>query len=263
MTAMETLPSTQRASAALVTVTNEAASTLARLREARAAIPTASPEDLAMLVNWSGAVQAAARIKEADELFREAVETRVRAERALAVALEGRSRGAQSSSAILSGVSINFELGRIPEALYEKSVNEMLSRGLQCKSMHVVSHARRTSLKEVEAGIWRSYDGVYFTAAPSGRFHPNFNCTLRELRKRVAEERQMRTDPWRSTTACKVLEDAYAKSRRLAQDVSNIREGHLSGEASVLAGQAELKLAEAAELLSRAWVTGQALANAA
>lgn len=209
-------------------------STRRRLLEIRETLTSDDAETVYASRLWTEAVSAAARSKRAEDVAREAAETQVRLERRLGQLLPCEDLDLTPQFRVRCK-----ELAGIPAKTFESVVADMAARGLQCKAHHVVTNARRHSMKRVETDIFLSHDGIYLARRPGGQGYTKHN-SIDDARKSLGGKIHGR------------LDRAQGEARVLAQVVSQIRT-NLSGDARADAERAEYLLGEVASLLHNAW----------
>lgn len=240
-------------SAALATVDR----TVAQLRDARSVLPAMSADALLAARAWAELVGAAARAKQAKDIAREAAETQVRLERRLG---ELVAENPDVLDVTATRVRTWKELAGIPKHLFERVVDDMLARGKSCSAPHVVANAKKESLVSVESGIWRDYSGTFWLDEKDGRgrlteYHglgEGGYYSLQGAREYLRRSLGLRKS-WHESPARTRLDDAHARSRRLAQALSLLGTT-LSGEERKMVSEAELLQAKVAELLHKAWL---------
>lgn len=222
------------------------------LEQVKARIPTLDADELEETRLRAKVLSHAASAAKADEVASAAAELRVRCERRLGKLLEksGKKLTLTNKDRVL------IDLWRIPEDLFEDTIKEMLYQRRFCEPSFVLLHAMRKSLRRVEAGIEISWDGRYWLTGKTkraGQFFPTLEGA------RMARQRDVGLrKAWTETKKAQQLDDAHARSRRLAQALSLLGES-FKGKPLDLIQEAELLQSKVAELLYLAWKESEAI----
>lgn len=228
------------------------ATTLDLLRSAREKIADADPDTLMELKIWAEAVRASAAAKKAADIALQASETKFRAELRLGELLSRDDGLCRRLDIAPAHASVLVDLAAIPARLREETVRDMLARGKSCAIQWVIHNARRSSLKKVEAGIWIAWDGQYFTHDPDTKRPTRIYASdLDGAREALRKSWGLKKD-FRSASAMSRIDEAHARSRRLAQSLSLLGQ-HVTGETLARIQRAELLQGEVANLLYGAW----------
>lgn len=202
------------------------------------AIPSATPEKLAEIRAWADAAATAARIRRESDRALAAVRARILAERHLGFYLRNDPKLGAALS--LSGPTTRTlcDLAAVPAELFDEVFRSR--DGTQMRAGNLVGIARRMSRKRVpdSGGVEVSYDGLYWFLGKSY--------------KSVEDAKEAMRAMGRLGTRLGKLDKVYSETRRLALNVSQLRDDAPKATAKDLE-LAELKLAEAAELLLRAY----------
>lgn len=225
---------------------------LEKLREARGLIPRASVNDLAAMVAYSDAIANLARMRKAAELAREAVETRIRAQRRIGELAIDDTRVVEQTGCRPSWI----ELAAVPRRLFDRVVVDLVGRDLTCTPTSVLTAARRSSLRKQEPGIYQSFDGAYWVERPGTKHKRRIYGEIHEARREL--ERLISAKKRLGETGAQLdqLDELHARSRRLGQAI-NMARAQAPKPARNLLATAELKQAEVSEILYRAFVEAQ------
>ncbi len=148
-------------------------------------------------------------------------------------------------------------LALMPEDLFDTVTADLLERGKSVDARTVIRAGRQQSLELVEHGIFRSWDGLFFTRSSGrtswGGYRRSTKRTLEEVREELYEQERLTTKKVR-TGPTKLLDEAFAEARRDAQALNQLRESDsFYPEVRDLIGEAELMQSKVASLLYEAY----------
>lgn len=218
--------------------------TLARLAEARELITKGTATQLIDALIYADAVAEIAREKRAQEIAREAVQTRIDAARRLGEMINEADQPA--SDALYDLIPTRFnrcdELARIPTRLYKSVRDAMLESGSSCSITGVIRNARVKSLTRVEEGIYQAFDETIWISEGGKRRTHIHHGGIEEARRRLGLSKHPNA---------RRLDEAYSQARIAAHSLSLLGSS-FTGEVRDLVAEAELAQAKVAEALDRA-----------
>ena len=241
-------------------------SMIAEIRNGIAVIDSMNAEQAQNALIWAEAVAAAANMRRAWDIAREACEMKIRAERRIGMLLAkqiGRpipdwTAGEQIPQE--DQLTLNprrqgayVSLGKVPQPIFDVVVADLLKRHKSVDVFTVLRAAHRESLETVEPGIYVAWDGAYFLSGLSGIRRASSNDL-----GRVREELSYLTGHPSTGSAgerpAKIVEldAAYSKARRDSQALATLSASFF-GDVRDLISEAELLQMKVAELLFNAY----------
>lgn len=230
------------------------------IRSVLGRLPEMSAEETNNAAIWADAIAMAGRAQRAIEAAREAELLRIEAERRLGEM--GNHDDPEVRRAFVFALGSDFarqsrliNLGAVPRALFDSIVGRLFARpgAKRITNQVVIRLAAQESLKRVEPGVWRAWNGDYYTG--TGRLglpKKSKETTLEGARNAYLKEvnlGQSRVAP------SKQIDDAFSRARRLALDVAAIREGDVwHPDAFPVLQEAELAQMKVASLLHKAYL---------
>ena len=239
-------------------------SMIAEIRNGIAVLDSMNAEQAQNALIWAEAVAAAANMRRAWDIAREACEMKIRAERRIGVLLAKQiglpdwTAGEQIPQE--DQLTLNprrqgayVSLGKVPQPIFDVVVADLLKRHKSVDVFTVLRAAHRESLETVEPGIYVAWDGAYFLSGLSGIRRASSNDL-----GRVREELSYLTGHPKTGSAgerpAKIVEldAAYSKARRDSQALATLSASFF-GDVRDLISEAELLQMKVAELLFNAY----------
>ena len=242
-------------------------SMIAEIRNGIAVIDSMNAEQAQNALIWAEAVAAAANMRRAWDIAREACEMKIRAERRIGMLLAkqiGRpipdwTAGEQIPQE--DQLTLNprrqgayVSLGKVPQPIFDVVVADLLKRHKSVDVFTVLRAAHRESLETVEPGIYVAWDGAYFLSGLSGiRLRRASSNDLGRVREELSYLTGRTPGPAGERPAKIVeLDAAYSKARRDSQALETLSASFF-GDVRDLISEAELLQMKVAELLFNAY----------
>lgn len=221
------------------------------MRTVRLTLNSATAQQALKAALYAEALGAAAKTQRAYEVFVEASETQIRAERRLGELFAKKDPALESYEIAGTKRGSLVALSEIPLDFFDRAVRFFLDRGVGCSHSHVIRKAREISLDKVEPGIGRDYEGSLWIVVRN-RLRNTHSESLDDARAELRAENGMRRKWDRSERAQKV-DALHADARKLAQSITLVRGPERNRDVNKVLEEAELLQAQVAEKLFIAW----------
>lgn len=219
---------------------------LERIRQAQDVVKHGTFSELCDLLLYADAFIAVAREKRAAEAAREAARIRIEAARRLGQIVE-QTKDDDAKEKLWAVIPARFmrcdEIARIPQRLFNNTIEELLHKDSACTIPSVIRAARIKSLTNIEPEIYQAYDQTLW-------IKPRGTQTAIHISYGGIEAARRKLGLRKHPHATKI-DDAYSTSRILANQISNLKTQTTTNVRELL-DRAELKQAEVAELLDQA-----------